>query len=99
MPPTSEDERWIARCLELAREAEAAGEVPVGALVVVDGAVDEDVTLLGDPARIRHIFLGGSEINLPPPEPRRDPPGWRVSHYGDAILTQQVARRGRDGDD
>lgn len=37
--PTSEDERWIARCLELAREAEAADEVPVGAIVVVAGEV------------------------------------------------------------
>lgn len=32
------DARWIARCLELAREADAAGEVPVGAVVVLDGA-------------------------------------------------------------
>jgi tRNA(adenine34) deaminase len=39
MPPTSEDAHWIARCLDLAREAEAKGEVPVGALVVIDGAV------------------------------------------------------------
>ncbi len=39
MPPTSEDERWIARCLDLARQAEAAGEVPVGAVVVIDGAM------------------------------------------------------------
>tara|TARA_R110002094_G_scaffold20489_35_gene32037 strand:- start:531 stop:995 length:465 start_codon:yes stop_codon:yes gene_type:complete len=37
--PTSEDERWIARCLELAREAAAHDEVPVGAIVVLDGAV------------------------------------------------------------
>lgn len=29
----------MRRALELAREAEAAGEVPVGALVVLDGAV------------------------------------------------------------
>ena len=35
--PTSEDERWIARCLELARIAAAADEVPVGAVVVVAG--------------------------------------------------------------
>ena len=38
-PPTSEDERWLARCLELAREAAAADEVPVGAVVVVDGGL------------------------------------------------------------
>ncbi|MFT4514238.1 MAG: tRNA(adenine34) deaminase [Planctomycetota bacterium] len=37
--PTSEDERWIARCLELAREAAASDEVPVGAIVVIDGEV------------------------------------------------------------
>jgi len=39
LPPTSEDERRIARCLELAAEAAAAGEVPIGALVVQDGLV------------------------------------------------------------
>ena len=38
-PSTSEDERLMARCLELAREAAAADEVPVGALVVIDGDV------------------------------------------------------------
>jgi len=37
--PTSEDERWIARCLELAQEAAAADEVPVGAIVVVGGEI------------------------------------------------------------
>jgi len=37
--PTSEDERWIARCLDLAREAAAAEEVPVGAVVVIDGEI------------------------------------------------------------
>ena len=37
--PTSEDVRWLRRCLELAQAAAAADEVPVGAVVVVDGAV------------------------------------------------------------
>jgi len=32
-----DDARWIARCLELAEQAAAAGEVPVGAVVVRDG--------------------------------------------------------------
>lgn len=31
------DLRWMARTLELARSAEAEGEVPVGAVVVLDG--------------------------------------------------------------
>jgi tRNA(adenine34) deaminase len=33
------DERWLRRCLELAAEAAAADEVPVGAVVVVGGVV------------------------------------------------------------
>lgn len=39
MPPTSEDARWIARCLELAALAAAADEVPVGAVVVLGGRI------------------------------------------------------------
>ena len=30
------DEHWMQRALELAREAEAAGEVPVGAVIVLN---------------------------------------------------------------
>lgn len=33
------DERWMSRALALARRAAAAGEVPVGAVLVRDGAV------------------------------------------------------------
>lgn len=37
-PPTSEeDARWMTRCLQLADEAAAADEVPVGAVVVLGG--------------------------------------------------------------
>jgi len=39
LPPTSEDARWMQRCLELAAEAAAADEVPVGAVLVQDGVV------------------------------------------------------------
>ena len=35
----TEDERFMRRALELARAAEAAGEVPVGAVIVKDGAI------------------------------------------------------------
>ena len=39
-PPWSEfDEKFMQKALELARKAQAAGEVPVGAVVVYDGAV------------------------------------------------------------
>lgn len=33
------DEHWMRRALDLARQAEQAGEVPVGAVLVLDGAV------------------------------------------------------------
>jgi tRNA(adenine34) deaminase len=36
---TSGDDAFMLQALELAREAEQAGEVPVGAVVVLDGAV------------------------------------------------------------
>jgi tRNA(adenine34) deaminase len=38
-PPEPDDERWMRRALELACAAAAADEVPVGALVVLDGEV------------------------------------------------------------
>ena len=37
--PEEQDVLWMREALALARRAEAAGEVPVGALVVVDGVV------------------------------------------------------------
>jgi tRNA(adenine34) deaminase len=36
---TDRDEFYMRRAIELARQAEAAGEVPVGALIVRDDAV------------------------------------------------------------
>jgi tRNA(adenine34) deaminase len=37
--PMTEDEKWMREALVLARQAEAAGEVPVGAMVVRDGVL------------------------------------------------------------
>ncbi|MCC5885021.1 MAG: tRNA adenosine(34) deaminase TadA [Gammaproteobacteria bacterium] len=38
-PHRNDDERFMRRALDLAAEGAALGEVPVGALVVIDGAV------------------------------------------------------------
>jgi tRNA(adenine34) deaminase len=38
-PPEQGDESFMRAALELARQAEAAGEVPVGAVVVLDGEI------------------------------------------------------------
>ena len=36
---TPDDQRWMERALQLAAEAEAEGEVPVGAVLIRDGAL------------------------------------------------------------
>jgi len=59
-------------------------------VIVIDADPTRDVRVLGDRSRLRHVLLGGREVDLTPPAPRRDPPGWRVSSYG-ARLTRQVA--------
>ena len=59
-------------------------------LIVIDGDVARDVTLLGDRARLRHVILNGELLSLPAPTPRRDPPGWRAPHYGTQILRREV---------
>ena len=38
-PVSSDDERWMREAIALARDAQARGEVPVGALVVCDGSI------------------------------------------------------------
>jgi tRNA(adenine34) deaminase len=37
MTTQAEHEHWMQRCLVLAREAQARGDIPVGALIVADG--------------------------------------------------------------
>ncbi|HEY1992164.1 MAG TPA: deaminase, partial [Gammaproteobacteria bacterium] len=39
MTSTSDDDKWMREALLLARRAEAVGEVPVGAVLVKDGAL------------------------------------------------------------
>jgi imidazolonepropionase-like amidohydrolase len=60
-------------------------------ILVIDGDPSQDIKVLGDKARIKHVFVGGGEVDLTPAPPRRDPPGWRVSSYG-GRLTAAVAR-------
>lgn len=70
------------------------GEVAAGRLadlIVVAGDPAHDVTVLGDPDNIRHVLVGGREVDRTPLPPRRDPPGWRVTSYG-ARLSRAVAQ-------
>ena len=80
MPPDSQDERFLRRCLELADEAEAAGEVPVGAVVVRYGKI------VGE-GRARRFEIGERSL-----EQRVDPvvkPGVRP-HDADPLALQAI---------
>ena len=66
------------------------GAIEVGRLadiIVVDGDPLADITVLGQRERIKQVYIGGIPQPIDPIRPeRKDPPGWRVSHYGDRIL-------------
>lgn len=59
-------------------------------VICVDGDPASDVTVLGEPGRIRHVLLGGRSIDLTPLRPRKPIPGWRVPLMG-ARLSREVA--------
>lgn len=62
-------------------------------LIVVEGDPSADVTILGDTSRIKRVWVGGEAMPLDPILPeRRDPPGWRVSDYGNRILNYNFAK-------
>lgn len=79
-----------AVALRLEDEVGAIAPGNLADILVVDGDVAADVTLLGDKSRIRHVFLGGEQVILPPARERGDPPGWRTSNYGSRTLTRAV---------
>ena len=78
-----------ARALKLYEQTGAIAEGYLADLIVVDGNVHEDVSLLGNPDNIQDVFLNGNRQSFIPLPDRKDPPGWRVSHYGDGILHWQ----------
>ncbi len=75
-----------ARGLNLYGETGALEAGRLADIIVVEGDVSRDVTRLSSHDNIRHVMLDGKLLNLPPLSQRADPPGWRVSHYGNRIL-------------
>jgi imidazolonepropionase-like amidohydrolase len=62
-------------------------------LVCVRGRMDHDVSLMGDPANITTVLIGGVEQDLSPLPERKAIPGWRLAAMG-KTLTRTVARQG-----
>jgi imidazolonepropionase-like amidohydrolase len=75
------------------------GAIEAGCLadiIVVDGDPVADVTILGEAGRIKQVYIGGVAQPIDPITPvRDDPPGWRVSHYGNRILNYDFVQRGK----
>jgi imidazolonepropionase-like amidohydrolase len=58
-------------------------------VIAVDGDVTKDVTLLGRPGGVTHVFKGGKSIDVTTPMPERKPlPSWRVSPYSHIPATR-----------
>ncbi len=82
-----------AVALRLDGETGAIEEGRLADIIVVDGDPSRDVTVLGEIQRIKHVLIGGEAMPLEPLTPNRvDPPGWRVSDYGDRILNYDFAQ-------
>lgn len=82
-----------ARALRLDGQTGAIETGRLADIVVIDGKPDEDVCVLGETDRIKHVFIDGNAMPLDPVTPERgNPPGWRVSHYGDRILNYDFVK-------
>ncbi|MEL7029101.1 MAG: amidohydrolase family protein [Pseudomonadota bacterium] len=84
-----------ARSLKMDGKTGAVEAGRLADLIVVDGDPSEDVTVLGDKANIRQVYVGGAPQNLEPLSPMRaDPPGWRVTPFSEDILTWDLVHGG-----
>lgn len=75
-----------ARALGLYGQTGAIARDYLADVIVVEGAPHENVSVLGNPDNIKQVFLNGRQVALPELPERKDPPGWRVSHYGNRTL-------------
>ncbi len=66
-------------------------------VIVVNGDVTQDVSLLGVPGGIAHVLLDGRPVDLsPPPRRRLALPSWRVANYSAIPATRAAVARGAD---
>ncbi len=54
-------------------------------IVVVDGDPSRDVRILGEPGRIRQVYVDGQAVDLSPPHERKPLGGWRMPSMGQQL--------------
>lgn len=59
-------------------------------ILCVDGDPSRELAVLGDPSRLRHVFVGGRAADLSPLPERKPISGWRLPTMG-RRLTREVA--------
>jgi imidazolonepropionase-like amidohydrolase len=59
-------------------------------VICVDGDPSKDLTILGEPDRIKHVMVGGRLMDLSAPAPRKPISGWRAATMG-SQLTRELA--------
>ena len=59
-------------------------------LLCVRGDPSQDVAILGEPGRIRHVFVDGKAVDLSPPREHKALAGWRMPSMG-RQLTREFA--------
>jgi imidazolonepropionase-like amidohydrolase len=62
-------------------------------LLLFEGDPLQDIRLLGERSRFKHIIKDGKTVDLTRPLPSEwNLPGWRVSEFSERILTQSLVR-------
>jgi len=81
--------------IALRRPLDSIGVIAPGAaadVLVVDGDVANDVSVLGDRSRLRHVFSRGRAVDLNRPWPDRKPlPGEKIANWSARPLTWDLA--------
>ena len=62
-------------------------------VICVDGDPSKDVTVLGDPDRIKHVMIGGRMMDISPPAARKPISGWRYATMGGQLTRELVASK------
>ena len=63
-------------------------------VIIVAGDPSQDVTILGEPGRIRHVFVDGRPADLSPQRPVKALAGWRMPSMGQQLTRAFAMRQG-----